>query len=703
MSGQGRLGDKARAPLDAHGCPACPHPAIGPAVGGSPDVSVNGRPALRVDDPGIHSACCAGNTWTATTGSTTVFINGKSAHRIGDQTSHCGGNGELVEGSPNVVVESGATSGDGSRPKRVVSPQPQLITGSVATEASGTNAAAPRGIVFTSAASTGATAPTGGASPIAGATPTSAAAPEPVLQIVSVDGHFAPGIESMKVAYNIVKLASRRVVVRITSDSYPSSLLFERELTAAEKQDGAHTLAWNGHATANAGPLAGLFINPAFSPYRCELVSGSLSDARSFRVIVDSIQLTTGDANGRYIMDEPAIQTFDVFATVLVRSIADTGVATPCPIKVAFTFIDPEPQNATDANSFVPPGGAALGKQGSTTERFWRRSIGWNATSDDSFKASAKVDVSTHAGTGQGKAKILFRPGGCGGDDYTLRAEVFAADEITSLAVRTSPTLTVFRSVTFRAFQMTGQTQLATHGSEAIMAKFFVPETFVEYHLGEITTIAAKFSVAYIGLWDHTAQAMGDWDAIQAKTHHETPTALETNDANGPPGPQQVTARAKIQAKVNAWRDRIVAAADGGINNWPLDAGVPTNAMVAAILDHPKLSAAAPNDDAETAQWTDFPWLRIATARGSVHPDTRWHLAQSVTMGSRVYFMSGMSPARAERALAHEVGHASRSQFPREKFGPGDHTDPGIRGLMDPTASRHAFTAAEIKILRGIH
>lgn len=38
---------------------------------------------LRVDDPGIHAACCGTNTWVATQGSLTVFINGKGVHRMG--------------------------------------------------------------------------------------------------------------------------------------------------------------------------------------------------------------------------------------------------------------------------------------------------------------------------------------------------------------------------------------------------------------------------------------------------------------------------------------------------------------------------------------------------------------------------------------------------------------------------------------------
>jgi uncharacterized Zn-binding protein involved in type VI secretion len=110
MAAQGRLGDKATAPLCAHGCPACPHPTTGPAISGSPNVNVNSRPAVRIDDAGVHTACCGPNQWRALAGSPTVFINGKPAHRVGDATQHCGGSGALVEGSPNVDVGGGATT-----------------------------------------------------------------------------------------------------------------------------------------------------------------------------------------------------------------------------------------------------------------------------------------------------------------------------------------------------------------------------------------------------------------------------------------------------------------------------------------------------------------------------------------------------------------------------------------------------------------
>lgn len=104
MPPQGRLGDKSFVPVDAHGCLVCPHPAIGPAIQGSPNVLVNYRPALRVGDPGTHAACCGPNTWTAQTGSGTVLINGRPAHRQGDMDAHCGGIGHLIEGSMNVIV-----------------------------------------------------------------------------------------------------------------------------------------------------------------------------------------------------------------------------------------------------------------------------------------------------------------------------------------------------------------------------------------------------------------------------------------------------------------------------------------------------------------------------------------------------------------------------------------------------------------------
>jgi uncharacterized Zn-binding protein involved in type VI secretion len=111
MPAQGRLGDKAQITADAHGCPGCPHPGTGPAIAGSADVLVNGKPALRQGDGGIHAVCCGPNQWKAQQGSPTVFINGRAAFRMNDPSVHCGGVGQLVEGSPDVVVGGAAGAG----------------------------------------------------------------------------------------------------------------------------------------------------------------------------------------------------------------------------------------------------------------------------------------------------------------------------------------------------------------------------------------------------------------------------------------------------------------------------------------------------------------------------------------------------------------------------------------------------------------
>jgi len=104
LKAQGRLGDISKADSDAHGCPACPHTVQGPAILGSPTVNVNGMPALRVTDMGVHMACCGPNMWTATQGSGTVFINGLAAHRKDDGDMHCGGQGKMIQGSPDVYT-----------------------------------------------------------------------------------------------------------------------------------------------------------------------------------------------------------------------------------------------------------------------------------------------------------------------------------------------------------------------------------------------------------------------------------------------------------------------------------------------------------------------------------------------------------------------------------------------------------------------
>ena len=107
MPAAARLGDKSQVDSDAHGCPACPHPCVGPIVVGSPDVNINKLPAARLDDLGVHAACCGPNTFTIAKGSPTVYVNGKALARMNDKCTHCGGSGPIIEGSPDVMIDDG--------------------------------------------------------------------------------------------------------------------------------------------------------------------------------------------------------------------------------------------------------------------------------------------------------------------------------------------------------------------------------------------------------------------------------------------------------------------------------------------------------------------------------------------------------------------------------------------------------------------
>jgi uncharacterized Zn-binding protein involved in type VI secretion len=81
----------------------CPHHnVIGPAISASSNVFINGSPALRVDDIGMHATCCGTNMWKITQASAQVFVNNSQVVRQGDPTLHCGGIGKMVEASANV-------------------------------------------------------------------------------------------------------------------------------------------------------------------------------------------------------------------------------------------------------------------------------------------------------------------------------------------------------------------------------------------------------------------------------------------------------------------------------------------------------------------------------------------------------------------------------------------------------------------------
>jgi uncharacterized Zn-binding protein involved in type VI secretion len=94
-AGYAAVGDIAYCPHDAHGALSTDGPVEGPVTGGSPLITVYGRAAARVGDPGVHAACAGPNSFIIAAGDPEVLISGLPAARRGDETRHCGGYGTL--------------------------------------------------------------------------------------------------------------------------------------------------------------------------------------------------------------------------------------------------------------------------------------------------------------------------------------------------------------------------------------------------------------------------------------------------------------------------------------------------------------------------------------------------------------------------------------------------------------------------------
>ena len=77
-----------------------------PSIAGSPNVVINGLPALRQGDAVAPHGCgkCAPHGRSVSGGSPTVFVNGRPLARVGDSVD-CGG--AVAAGSGDVFADGG--------------------------------------------------------------------------------------------------------------------------------------------------------------------------------------------------------------------------------------------------------------------------------------------------------------------------------------------------------------------------------------------------------------------------------------------------------------------------------------------------------------------------------------------------------------------------------------------------------------------
>lgn len=109
-----RVGARAFAPSDAHGCPGCPHPVSGVVISGSTQVLIGGLPVACEGDRGVQAGCCGPNQFVISGGDDNVRINGRRVAMIGSPTTHCGGRGHIVASAPSGEIGNSlqALSGD---------------------------------------------------------------------------------------------------------------------------------------------------------------------------------------------------------------------------------------------------------------------------------------------------------------------------------------------------------------------------------------------------------------------------------------------------------------------------------------------------------------------------------------------------------------------------------------------------------------
>lgn len=554
--------------------------------------------------------------------------------------------------------------------------------------------------------------------PIPVVTPTTPPSGNLSSTITEIPLNFAPKIENCTIKYKVDSTsASSNGKVTVTIKNKQNMEIFKK--TDLPYQTGTeHTYSWDGVMTG------GNVVGPEHAPISISLsVTGSPTVCTPEKFVNIEIKaivlsLSSVDASQRLIMNNQAT-TIDVTAIVQVKKQDGTVVPVETPVEVKFTFIDPGSANTPQANSYqYDPAPKHLGKTAGAGTLFWSQNNQCISRSTDNYQTSCYVKtIDTHGSADKGKAKVIFLPSAVGGDDFKIKAQVFANDGSTVLMEKESDSFTIWREANFtQVYEMTGTNHISTNATTAIIAPYFSP-AYVSFAMGAVNTIAAANSVEYIGLWKDTATPQESWATMKTKIAAETPTADEMNDANyNGADPALVAkctvARNAIIAKAQAWVNRIDTAYLRAIDKWVRDAGIPGNSVIGIKKYHPKYSSTT---DTITSEWnlygTGTPaWLRVTTYSGSypnMDPDQIWVSGGGqfggLSIGNGNFSVPDYVVSNIIKIICHEAGHATKQMFKRDDFGPSlDHSVSNAGIMYYTTAGGNNFTDREKNILRGI-
>lgn len=436
------------------------------------------------------------------------------------------------------------------------------------------------------------------------------------------------------------------------------------------------------------------------------------------KIEIVNVEVEIDAPDNRVIMNDPENRAL-VSATVTYRSSTAEDALDDLP-KVRFTFSDPAPDNTAKLGSHRYSS-KYLGKRSDAAAVYWAAHDEYSTSSPDSYNASAKVIARPLSGEHKALARVWIKPSGVGGDDFRVKATLYKPDGTTEIDSDEAAAFTVWRELTFdKIYEMKGETHVSSNATTAKISPVFNP-AFVKYTSGERTEIADANSVKYIGLWKGTATPQESWTTVQARTPAETPGASEIADAaysgtNAARLAARATARGNIINKAQAWTDRIDSAFGTARNRWVSDTGIPNDTIVAIRYYHPKYTAGG--GDGQTSEWklggaATPAWLRVgafAKSGGGYHytgldPDDIWAGWVGLSHGNgRVTIPKGRPAAAITQTIRHEAGHATKSHFKRENFGPSLDHSASNAGIMyySSAAGGTTFATREKKILRGI-
>lgn len=429
------------------------------------------------------------------------------------------------------------------------------------------------------------------------------------------------------------------------------------------------------------------------------------------KIEIKKIEVSVDVTDAKVIMNDPEAK---ILATAIITYIKNSTAedALDALPKIRFTFADPGSNNATKLASFKYST-KYLGNRDDTTAIHWSAHNSYASSSPDSFNKTAKVEATPLAGTGTTKkaeAKIWFKPSGVGGDNFKVIASAYKPDGTSKICTDKTPKFTVWRKIDFdKIYTMDTETYIDSGTSVAGVSPAFNTSAYVDYTRGTVNKLASTLSVKYIGLYK-SGGGSKNWPTdfspakLESTANEFEPTTAELADYGGSDNAKKALAKTKIEAKAQLWFNAIVSDYGDSCDDWFSDAAVPSsdNTLLAVQYYHPKLSGQA---DGATSFWPSGIKINLANPGSGLtnlgDPDSAtWREVQGFNKGSIVViFKNYGTAARLKIICRHEIGHATKSEFKRKRFGTGDHSS---SGLMTPYGGASTFSIADIKILKGL-